>query len=258
MITITNLYKSFGPNEVLKGIHLDISSGGIFAVLGPNGSGKTTLIKSLLGMVIPDQGEIRVDGKLIRKQWLYRQQIAYLPQIARFPENLKVQELIRMVKDIRQQKAVNETEIIEAFELEDFLDKRLRSLSGGTRQKVNILLSLMFDNPIIILDEPTVGLDPVAMIRLKEMIRRERAAGKTIILTTHIMSLVEELADEIVFLLEGNIHYRGSLQELVLQSGEVDLEHAIARMLLKKKGAERGVPVMYEQCRMVTISSFDF
>ncbi|MEK6481348.1 ABC transporter ATP-binding protein [Catalinimonas sp. 4WD22] len=235
MITINKLYKSFGSNQVLKGVDLDISSGGIFAILGPNGSGKTTLIKSLLGLVIPDKGDIQIDGKLIKKQWLYRQQIAYLPQIARFPENLKVQELIRMVKDIRQQEAVNEAEIIGAFELEDFLDKKLRALSGGTRQKVNILLSLMFDNPIIILDEPTVGLDPVAMIRLKEMILRERAAGKTIILTTHIMSLVENLADEIVFLLEGHIHFRGSLQELVRQSGEVDLEHAIAQMLLKKK-----------------------
>ncbi|MEK6480947.1 ABC transporter ATP-binding protein [Catalinimonas sp. 4WD22] len=235
MITIKKLYKSFGPNQVLKGVDLDISSGGIFAILGPNGSGKTTLIKSLLGLVHPDEGEIYLDGKKIRKEWLYRQKIAYLPQIARFPENLKVQELISMVKDIRQQQAVYEAEIIEAFELESFLDKKLRSLSGGTRQKVNILLSLMFDNPVIILDEPTVGLDPVAMIRLKEMILREREAGKTIILTTHIMSLVETLADEIVFLLEGHIHFRGSLQELVRQSGEVDLEHAIAQMLLKKK-----------------------
>ncbi|MDF9801341.1 Cu-processing system ATP-binding protein [Catalinimonas alkaloidigena] len=235
MITIKNLYKSFGPNQVLKGVDLDISSGGIFAILGPNGSGKTTLIKSLLGLVHPDKGEIYLEGKKIHREWLYRQHIAYLPQIARFPENLKVKELISMVKDIRQQQAVYEAEIIEGFELEEFLDKTLRSLSGGTRQKVNILLSLMFDNPVIILDEPTVGLDPVAMIRLKEMILREREAGKTIILTTHIMSLVETLADEIVFLLEGHIHFRGSLQELVRQSGEVDLEHAIAQMLLKKK-----------------------
>lgn len=235
MITIKKLYKSFGPNQVLKGVDLDISSGGIFAILGPNGSGKTTLIKSLLGLVHPDQGEIYLEGKRIHREWLYRQKIAYLPQIARFPENLKVKELISMVKDIRQQQAVYEAAIIEAFELEAFLDKTLRSLSGGTRQKVNILLSLMFDNPVIILDEPTVGLDPVAMIRLKEMILREREAGKTIILTTHIMSLVETLADEIVFLLEGHIHFRGSLQELVRQRGELDLEHAIAQMLLKKK-----------------------
>jgi Cu-processing system ATP-binding protein len=147
MITIQHLYKSFGSLKVLKGINLDITSGGIFAILGPNGSGKTTLIKSLLGLVIPDKGEIQVDGQLIKKQWLYRQQIAYLPQIARFPENLKVQEIILMVKDIRQQEAVFEDEIIESFELQRFMDKRLRSLSGGTRQKVNILLSLMFDNP---------------------------------------------------------------------------------------------------------------
>jgi Cu-processing system ATP-binding protein len=238
MIEITNLHKSFGRLSVLKGVNITIPNKGIFAVLGPNGSGKTTLIKSILGMVIPDKGDLLVNGTTIQGESQYRSEIAYLPQIARFPENLKVKELISMVKDIRKQLAVFETEIMDAFQLHDTLDQRLRNLSGGTRQKINILLSLMFDNPILILDEPTVGLDPLAMIHLKKMILQRKASGKTILLTTHIMSLVEDLADEIVFLLDGNIHFKGTLVEMIDRSGEKDLEHAIARILERKQGKD--------------------
>ena len=238
MIQITNMSKSFGNLEVLKGVDITIPDGGIFAILGPNGSGKTTLIKSILGMVIPDKGELLVKGKPVKGESDYRAEIAYLPQIARFPENLLVKELISLVKDIRKQPAVFEEEIVEAFQLQSTRDQRLRHLSGGTRQKVNILLSLMFDSPLLILDEPTVGLDPLAMIRLNEMILERRAAGVTVLLTTHIMGLVEDLADEVVFLLDGNIHFKGSLKEMISQSGERDLEHAIARILERKQGKE--------------------
>lgn len=238
MITIKNLNKSYNKNQVLTDINLDINQEGILAILGPNGSGKTTLIKSLLGLVIPEKGDMLVDGENIKKKWLYRKNISYLPQIARFPENLKVNELITMVKDIRQQEAVNEQKIIDLFELQPFIDKRLRNLSGGTRQKVNILLGLMFDNPIIIMDEPTVGLDPVAMIHLKKLIQEEKRKGKFIIFTSHIMNVVEELADEIVFLLEGKIYFKGRQQEMIDLTGEHNLEHAIAMILLKNQSPE--------------------
>ncbi len=238
MIEIDNLNKSFGRLEVLKGVNLSIGGSGIHAILGPNGSGKTTLIKSILGMVIPDSGRLLVDGKPVAGKSAYRSEIAYLPQIARFPENLKVSELITLVKDIRKQPAVFENEIMEAFELHNVLSQRLRNLSGGTRQKVNILLSLMFDCPVLILDEPTVGLDPLAMIRLKNMILQRRKAGKTILLTTHIMGLAESLADQVVFLLDGKIYFQGSLDEMISRSGAKDLEHAIAQILLRRKGKE--------------------
>ena len=166
MIQIENLYKKFGKNEVLSGVDLMIDGGGIFAVLGPNGSGKTTLIKSILGMVVPNKGSIMVDGKSIRKNWKYRQEIDYLPQIANFPGNLKVKELIRMIKDLRQ-KPSEADKLIEMFALGTFLDKKLGTLSGGTKQKVNIVLTFMFDSPLIILDEPTTGLDPASLIALK-------------------------------------------------------------------------------------------
>ncbi len=230
MVSIQNLYKKFGKNEVLKGIDLNIKGGGIFAILGPNGSGKTTLIKSILGMVIPNKGDISVLGENISKNSDYRHKIDYLPQIANFPSNLKVKELIRMIKDLR--KNTNEDErLIELFKIQPFLDKKLGNLSGGTKQKVNILLTFMFDSPLIILDEPTTGLDPISLIRLKELIQEEKSKGKTILITSHIMSFVEEVSDEIVFILEGKIYFRGSISELKTKTSQPDFEHAIASIL---------------------------
>jgi len=227
MIQISNLYKKFGRNQVLSNLDLEINDGGIFAVLGPNGSGKTTLIKSILGMVVPNKGSISVLDKIIKKNWKYRHEIDYLPQIANFPGNLRVKELIRMIKDLRQKKS-KEEELIKLFGLEPFLDKKLGTLSGGTKQKVNIVLTFMFDSPLIILDEPTTGLDPGSLIKLKKLILQEKNKGKTILITTHIMQFVEEMADEIVYLLEGNIYFKGSVEQLMTKTKQKDFEHAIA------------------------------
>ncbi len=233
MIEIKNLHKKFDKLIVLDGLNLSIKKGGIFAVLGPNGSGKTTLIKSILGMVIPNKGEIELDGVNILKKWEYRNNINYLPQIANFPANLSVSELIKMVKNLRPKES-NETELINLFGLKPFLKKKLGNLSGGTKQKVNLVLTFMFDSDLIILDEPTTGLDPIALIYLKELIQKEKEKGKTILITTHIMSLVDEMADEIVFLLDGKIYFKGSVSELKEQTEENNLEHAIAQLISKQ------------------------
>ena len=233
MIKINNLHKKFGKLIVLNGLDLEIDTGGIFAILGPNGSGKTTLIKSVLGMVIPNSGDIKIDDKSILKQWNYRNQINYLPQIANFPSNLTVNELIAMVKNLRPKEA-HDKDLIELFGLESFLDKKLGNLSGGTKQKVNIVLTFMFDSDLIILDEPTTGLDPISLIHLKEIIQKEKVKGKTILITTHIMSFVEEVADEIVFLLDGDIHFKGSVADIKSQTDQNDLEHAIANLISKE------------------------
>lgn len=230
MIVIENLHKKFQKNQVLTGVDLSIQKGGIFAVLGPNGSGKTTLIKSILGMVIPDKGSIHVLGDSIKNNWQYRKKIDYLPQIANFPNNLTVKELITMIKDLRGATILDQ-ELIQLFTLTPFLDKKLGNLSGGTKQKVNLVLTFMFNSPIIILDEPTSGLDPISLIRLKELIQREKANGKTILITSHIMSFVEEVSDEIVFILEGKIYFKGSIPELKEKTQQQDLEHAIASIL---------------------------
>jgi Cu-processing system ATP-binding protein len=230
MVSINNLHKKFGNNVVLDGVDLDINEGGIFAILGPNGSGKTTLIKSILGMVIPNKGTINVLGHDIKKNSFYRNEIDYLPQIANFPNNLKVKELISMIKDLRGNHTKDE-ELIKLFKVEPFLNKKLGNLSGGTKQKVNIILTFMFNSPLIILDEPTSGLDPISLIRLKQLIDQEKANGKTILITSHIMSFVEEVSDEIVFLLEGKIYFKGSISELKNKTKQPNFEHAIASIL---------------------------
>lgn len=231
MIEVKNLHKKFGKNEVLTGIDLTINEGGIFSILGPNGSGKTTLIKAILGMVLPDSGEIFINGKSLKNDFKYREKIDYLPQIANFPGNLKVNELIAMIKDLRAGKKTNDEELIELFKLQPFLDKRLVNLSGGTKQKVNLVLTFMFDSPLIILDEPTSGLDPISHLRLKNLIFSEKEKGKTILVTSHILSFVEEIADEIVFILEGKIYFKGTIPELKSKTDQDDFEHAIASIL---------------------------
>jgi Cu-processing system ATP-binding protein len=231
MINVQKLYKKFGKNQVLSGVDLEIIEGDVYAILGPNGSGKTTLIKAILGMVLPNSGTISVKKKPIKKAWHYRRDIDYLPQIARFPGNLTVKELIKMIKDIRGGKASREQELIDLFELKPFLSKKLSNLSGGTTQKVNIVLTFMFDSPLLILDEPTTGLDPVSLIHLKELIASEKAQGKTIVITSHSMSFVEAVTKDIVFLLEGKIYYKGSISALKKQTAQQDFEHAIASLL---------------------------
>lgn len=234
MIEIKNLHKSFGRNQVLKGIDLTIPKGQITAVLGPNGSGKTTILKSILGLVVPGKGEITYHDQPLDKSGNYRQNIGYLPQIARFPDNLKVRELFDMIQDLRSCK-VDTDSLVERFKLRPFLGQRLRNLSGGTRQKVNTVLTFMFDCELYILDEPTAGLDPVALLVLKELFRSQQQQGSTLLLTTHIMSLVEEVADHIIFLLDGRIHYHGPLEDLKSLHGEDNLERAIA-MILESNG----------------------
>jgi len=233
MIQITGLYKKFGKVEVLKNLDLEIGDGGIFAVLGPNGSGKTTLIKTLLGMVIPQKGKLTINGKNILGSYEHRKDINYLPQIAQFPSNLEVKELIAMIKNLRGTTASDEKLILH-FGLTPYLNQKLGNLSGGTKQKVNLVITLMFDSKLIILDEPTSGLDPISLIRLKEIIEQEKQKGKTILITSHIMSFVEEVADNIVFLLDGKIYYKGTIADLRKQTNQNNLEHAIANILEKE------------------------
>jgi len=230
MIEIQELNKHYNGNHVLRDISLEIRTPGIYAILGPNGSGKTTLLKSIIGLVNPDSGSVEVRGTLVSETHLYRNEISYLPQIARFPDNLRIYELIRLIKDIRNQEA-DESELVELFQLEGEMKKRLRNLSGGTRQKVNMVLGFLFDTPLIILDEPTVSLDPVALGKFKKVIAEKKQQGKIILYTTHIMSLVEEFSDQIILLLDGRIIFKGGLKQILQESGEKSLENSIASLV---------------------------
>jgi Cu-processing system ATP-binding protein len=219
---------------VLRDISLELPHSGIVALLGPNGSGKTTLLKCFLGMVLADSGDIVFDGRSVLGQYEYRAKVSYLSQIARFPENLTARELISLMKEIKQGET-RDADFIEVFNLEKELDKKMGSLSGGTRQKVNITLALMHDDPLIILDEPSTGLDPLSLQELKKFILKERERGKLILITTHILSLAEDLADDILFLLEGDIYFNGSLKDLLSDQGEINLENSIAHILRATK-----------------------
>ncbi|WP_404981044.1 ABC transporter ATP-binding protein [Capnocytophaga granulosa] len=234
MIEFKDVHKKYGKLEVLKGVSFTIKDGGIFAILGPNGSGKTTSMKSFLGMVIPTKGDIFFNGKSIKNQWAYREQISYLPQIANFPNNLKVKELIAMIKNIKKLPC-HEQELIELFGLQKHLNKSLGNLSGGTKQKVNLVLTFMVDVPVLVLDEPTSGLDPIAILALKKLILREKEKGKTILITSHILSFIEELSDEILFILEGNIYFRGTPQQLLETTQKNNFQEAIAELLKNEK-----------------------
>ncbi|MDY0081722.1 MAG: ABC transporter ATP-binding protein [Ignavibacteriaceae bacterium] len=233
MVELKNIEKSFGKHHVLKDISLSIEPGKITAIVGPNGSGKTTIIKSILGLVKPDKGEILVNNKSVIKEHLYRKDIGYMPQAASFPDNLTVNEVFNMISDLRKQQMNGNVELINTLNLQPELNKKIRTLSGGNKQKVSACIALMFDPKIIILDEPTAGLDPLSSANLKKKIIELRDSGKTVILTSHIMAEIEELSDNILFLIEGKIVFEGALKNLVELSGQSKLENAIAALMDK-------------------------
>lgn len=230
MISIQNLNKSFSHFSVLKNISIQIASGQSVAILGPNGSGKTTLIKSILGLVIPDTGSIFINN-VTNSDYIIKKQIAYLPQSIKFPENITVIELVNIIQDLRNQKASNFEQLIEIFSLKNILHRKIKNLSGGTKQKVNIVIALMFEEPsVLILDEPTVGLDPSSRIKLKQWLL-DHKNNKTILLCTHILSDIEELCEYLIFILEGHIYYYGTIKNLLEIHNETKLENAIAKIL---------------------------
>ncbi|HEY0971895.1 MAG TPA: ABC transporter ATP-binding protein [Gemmatimonadales bacterium] len=234
MIEINALAKRFGALQVLDGLDLLVRDGRVTAVIGPNGSGKTTLIKSILGLARPDSGEIRFGGVPVDGDGGYRARIGYMPQIARFPENLTAAEVLRMLVDLRGPGVGPlDEELGDLFGIAPHLHKPLGVLSGGTRQKVNAMCAFLFRPDLLILDEPTAGLDPVASGILKDKIIRERENGRTFILTSHIVSELEELADDAAFLLDGKVRFSGSVAELRRATGQDRLERAIARVMTR-------------------------
>ncbi|MFV0530845.1 MAG: ABC transporter ATP-binding protein [Flavobacteriales bacterium] len=230
-IIIDKLQKRYAKKEVLKDINITIDNKGVYAILGPNGSGKTTLLKSILGLVIPQKGTITIDQKNILNDWKYRKNLAYLPQIALFPEHLKVKELFRLIESLRKEKGIHLDRLIDKFQMESFLNQRVNTLSGGMKQKVNIVSGLMFETPIIIMDEPTTGLDPLTVSTLKDIIFEEKEKGKTILLTSHIMSFVEEVSEELIFLLEGKVHVYSNIERLIKEYKKENLEQTLAQIL---------------------------
>lgn len=232
MIEFEGLRKSYGAMPVLRDVHLEVRRGRILALVGPNAAGKTTLIKVLLGLTQPDAGRILLEGTPLDPAGAYRARIGYMPQIANFPENLTGAYLLDMLAAIRGRPEHLDDELLDAFALEPHLQKPLRALSGGTRQRLNAVLALRFRPDLLVLDEPTAGLDPVASGILKDKVRRERDAGRTVLVTSHIMSELEEIADDVAFLLDGSVRFVGALDDLKHRTRQATLERAVAQLMI--------------------------
>jgi Cu-processing system ATP-binding protein len=236
MIIANNINKKFGKLKVLDNVSVTCNKGECIALIGPNGSGKTTFIKSVLGMVVCDSGFITFNGKNILHDWHYRSKIGYMPQIGRYPDNMSIGQLIDMMKDIRsEKKAVLDEDLVKEFELDKLLDKRMRTLSGGTRQKVSASLAFLFNPDVLILDEPTAGLDPVGAEILKEKIIAEKAKGKLILITSHILSELDDLVTQVIYMQEGKLQFHKSIEDLRADTGQEKLSKAIAAVMLKAK-----------------------
>lgn len=231
MIEIDKLTKKFGKLSVLDNLSLTCQKGQCIALIGPNGCGKTTLIKSILGMVVPDAGSIAFNGQLVNKDVAYRKQIGYMPQIGRYPDNMTIGQVVSMIKSIRQYNGNQDDELLKAYELEKLFDKKMRTLSGGTTQKVSATIAFLFNPDVLILDEPTAGLDPIAAEILKEKIIKEKEKGKLILITSHLLSELDDLVTHIIFMQEGKIRFHKSVDAIKQETEQPNLAKAITHVL---------------------------
>ncbi|MBS7253574.1 ABC transporter ATP-binding protein [Flavobacterium branchiicola] len=235
MITLKNINKNFGKLKVLQDVNLEFKAGECIALIGPNGCGKTTLIKSILGMVLPDNGDILLNNESVLKKFDYRNNIGYMPQIGRYPDNMTIKQIISMIKQIRNSKATLDEDLIQAFKLDKMRDKQMRTLSGGTTQKVSATLAFLFNPDVLILDEPTAGLDPLAAEILKEKIIREKNKGKLILITSHLLSELDDMITQIIFMQDGKVHFHKTIKELLESTGENKISKSIATILKEKQ-----------------------
>ncbi len=231
MIELINISKSFGKTQALRNVSLHLKSNHCVGLIGPNACGKTTIIKSILSMVVPDSGHIYVNGSDIKGNVMYKQAIGYMPQIGRYPENMTVSEVINMVRYIRNFNGVEDKQLYEAFGIDNFASKKMRTLSGGTTQKVSATLAFLFDPQILILDEPTAGLDPMSSEILRQKIISERSKGKLVMITSHLLSELDDMLTNVVFMQEAEVLFNKSADELYFETGEVRISRAISKLL---------------------------
>lgn len=231
LVAMRGICKRFGAREVLRNVDLDISRGAVTAIIGPNGAGKTTLNKALLGLVRVDAGTVHFDGVDTAGRIEHRARIGYMPQTPRYPDAFTAGDVLQLLRDFRGDTVTLDEELLEAFALAPLLDRPARTLSGGQRQRLNAAAAFLFTPELLLLDEPTAGLDPIAAGILKDKIRSARADGRAIVITSHILSELQELADRVVFLHEGTLHWSGSLDGLFAHTGASSLERAIADLM---------------------------
>ncbi len=232
MIEIKNISKQFGKLKALDAVSASFAEGQAISLIGPNGSGKTTLIKCLLGMVIPDAGTMLFKGTDVKTSCDYRRDIGYMPQIGRYPDNMRISQIFDMMIDLRKNQNVQlDEELIQAFDLKKQFDKPMRTLSGGTIQKVSACLAFLFDPSVLILDEPTAGLDPLASEILKTKVLKEKNKGKLILMTSHILSDLEDMTTDVMYLQDGKCLFFKPVEILKAATNENRLAKAIASVM---------------------------
>ena len=232
-VRLEGVSKRFGALEVLRDVDVCFRPGRITAVLGPNGAGKTTLLKMILGLAHPDDGAVTLGEGRVGADAAYRADVGYMPQHPRFPQNLTGWELVAMLDDVRGFEGPADESLLDAFGLRPEMDKPFRTLSGGNQQKLNAALAFRYGAGVLVLDEPGAGLDPVAARVLKERVRAERDRGCTVLLTSHDLGQLQALADDVVFLLDGQVRFEGEVADLLASTGETELEGAIAALILQ-------------------------
>lgn len=215
-IKIKNLMKSYGNFLALKGINLEIEEGEIFALLGPNGAGKTTLIRILAEGLKFDSGDIEVLGEKLSKKTA--RLIGYVPQESISYDLLTVEENLAFYADLYDAPKERIKQLIERFDLP--AKKKAKELSGGFKRRLNLAISLLYEPKILILDEPSTGLDVPSRRQLWDLIKGFKAEGKTILLATHYMEEAEALADRIAIMNEGKVVAVGTADELKALIGE--------------------------------------
>lgn len=233
MITIKNLNKSYGKLHVLHNINLQLEKGQCIGFVGPNGCGKTTLMKCILGLATPQSGEVIVNGVNVQDNPSYRQHIGFMQQNSCFPENMSVRETFKTIEDVRSTDVTLDKELYEAYAIDRIAEKKTKTLSGGTSQKVNAALAFLFNPDILILDEPTASLDPLAANILKEKIVKEK--DKLVFITSHILSELEGIVTHIIFMEEGHILFFKPVDELLKETQQDNVSQAVMYYLKKSR-----------------------
>lgn len=233
MIHIEQLKKSFGNRTILKNITITIKPGKVTALIGPNGAGKSTLIKSILGLVKPETGDIFIGDTSVKNEKV-RCKLGYMPQTPQFPPHMTVREIIDFVQHLRKDTPHRDMKLLNQLGLQFELDKPFKNLSGGNKQKVSAVIAFLFFPDVLILDEPTAGLDPVSALTFKQRIRKEANSGKTILYTSHILQEIEELADELIYLQEGKIVLQVELKQFLSTHKTDSLESALAAYMAQE------------------------
>jgi heme ABC exporter ATP-binding subunit CcmA len=223
VIEFEQISKRYGGVLAVDALSMTVERGEILALVGPNGAGKTTLIRTLLGLVRPTSGTVRVAGHDTQRDGIaVRRQIGYLPQRAVLYPNLTVSENLAFLAQIRDVAPARMTETIRLLRLTEVANRAARTLSGGTLQRLSLAQALLADPPILVLDEPTANLDPPSVAIFKALVRELQPAGKTMLLASHILSDVQELADRVAILDRGRLVALDNVARLAEQCALLD------------------------------------